>query len=440
MKAANPNIDRWLEEAGLRSSEFRLLARIARRAGHNGVCCEAVPNMARGCGISQATAQRHLPSLIKAGFVEVSRADTSKSPKHYRLARRMHLDKDASVLLAIFVPAWLDDLGLSPGAFRLYYHYLHHAYEGEVQANRARAARMCFASAKSTAKVEKAEVELLERDLLERVGQRGKQTTYAVRNGQGSKHQAADTTFISPDFATPTEPVHLPILRPLSPNFATPYPPILRPKGLWKGLAEGSRNDGQVLLKKTSRFFFEELLGEDYAYFTKLVARRGEPRAVMNAWLAAWGTKRIREVWTYLQTNKTLWHDKHRERDARLYGLHDTMVGEFNRGHPFRLSNLHREVQEELAAQRQKHIPHFMEFDIVRVGQDPHEYTVQYSKGDKTYFDTDGMGCLPYAKSSDCTFVRHAPPPLPTEVYEPLRMKLKREALERRSERLAEVA
>lgn len=170
-----PNIERWLDDAGLNPYEFRLLARISRRAGRHGSAFESVGGMAQGCGMNERTAQRYLPKLIDAGYVCVRHPATPKKPTKYALAPKMHVgDKE---LVAIFVPAWLDDLRLSPQAFRLIYHLISCNFGGEVRANYSRAARTCGIS---RPKVLDFESELVTQGLLEHQEQSGNRSVFKV--------------------------------------------------------------------------------------------------------------------------------------------------------------------------------------------------------------------------------------------------------------------
>lgn len=57
-----------LDDYGLTPVEFRVYARIARRAGH-GTAEESVPNMATACQVSVRTVQRSLQSLVDKGLL-----------------------------------------------------------------------------------------------------------------------------------------------------------------------------------------------------------------------------------------------------------------------------------------------------------------------------------------------------------------------------------
>ncbi|MGD0746059.1 MAG: hypothetical protein ABSA45_12975 [Verrucomicrobiota bacterium] len=60
-KAAPPLIvPGWLDDAGLRPSQFRVLCRVARR----GDCFEALPAFAAGCLMKRVTAQKALRELV----------------------------------------------------------------------------------------------------------------------------------------------------------------------------------------------------------------------------------------------------------------------------------------------------------------------------------------------------------------------------------------
>ena len=172
-----PNIEKWLDKSDLNRYQFRLLGHISRRAGRHSTCYETVSNMAERCAMSERTAQYCLSVLRGAEYTQLKRAATSNSPAHYKLTSKMHVgDKD---LVALFVPAWLDEVGLTPGGFRLFYHYLRWSWDGEVEANHARAARTCGKGLSSYESVLKAERELCKFGLLRPCGRSGNHSVFA---------------------------------------------------------------------------------------------------------------------------------------------------------------------------------------------------------------------------------------------------------------------
>jgi hypothetical protein len=73
-----------LDDLGLRPSEFRVYARVARRAGDKGVCNESEAKIAKGCRINQKTASDCLEKLTEKGLLKCRRR-TGKT-NEYRLA------------------------------------------------------------------------------------------------------------------------------------------------------------------------------------------------------------------------------------------------------------------------------------------------------------------------------------------------------------------
>lgn len=73
----------FLDDYGLDPYEFRLYARIQRRAGGQGKCYESLESMAKGCLMNIKTARRALQSLVK--FNMVGRQDVPGSPTRFWL-------------------------------------------------------------------------------------------------------------------------------------------------------------------------------------------------------------------------------------------------------------------------------------------------------------------------------------------------------------------
>jgi hypothetical protein len=63
---------RELDEYGLTPNEFRVYARISRRAGETGVCYESIPNIAEGIGLSACTVRRCCQVLTLARLITES--------------------------------------------------------------------------------------------------------------------------------------------------------------------------------------------------------------------------------------------------------------------------------------------------------------------------------------------------------------------------------
>lgn len=176
-----------------------------------------------------------------------------------------------------------------------------------------------------------------------------------------------------------------------------------------------------------SETFFKNLLGREYAGFTKFVDNKcGDVGRTLSRWCEEWGEDRLEQAWEFLTGNATPWTKKHGERLGPLYGLFDTLHGTFDKGQPQRLCALWVEVNDELLEKRRAAIPHFDEGDIVRVRGGENEYEVTHSEGLNTFFTDDT-----YALSSKCIFVRRK---LPTDVTEddltPTFIRLQREARE----------
>jgi|GEM_PF-6746284 len=62
-----------LDDSGLDPFEFRLYARIVRRAGKDGICYESIASMAAGCGMAEGTLKRRLRNLLSIGAIEKER-------------------------------------------------------------------------------------------------------------------------------------------------------------------------------------------------------------------------------------------------------------------------------------------------------------------------------------------------------------------------------
>ncbi len=58
-----------LDDYGLDPYEFRVYARLTRRAGNHGQCWESISNIAKACKMSDRKAQYCLRLLEKAGLV-----------------------------------------------------------------------------------------------------------------------------------------------------------------------------------------------------------------------------------------------------------------------------------------------------------------------------------------------------------------------------------
>lgn len=59
----------FLDDAGLTPAQFRVLARIARRAGKDGTCFESLDSMAAGCKLRRATIQNALKDLEAGDWI-----------------------------------------------------------------------------------------------------------------------------------------------------------------------------------------------------------------------------------------------------------------------------------------------------------------------------------------------------------------------------------
>jgi hypothetical protein len=389
-----PSIQTWLEESDLNRYEFRLLAAISRRAGRNGMCYESVPNLAERCGMSERTAQKHLPALVKAGYIRIKQAATPNSTAHYALTSKMHVGDD---FVALFAPAWLDDAGLSPEAVRLFYHYLRWSWDGEVEANHARAARTCGAGLSSPNSVRRAEHELCKAGRLEPRARAGKHAVFAVKLPQTV--QTVHPAEVGPK----AEP-----LKRCTPTAQMVHPDRSNgaPKGFLKGLSKGSSNDDfSKSPEGQAAAFFRELLGREYQGFTNFVSKRLEVSEALNKWFGEWGETRIRCAWDFLRENATHWSEKHGKRFGPLYGLFDALEGTFDNGQPQRLCSLWVSVRNDMLEKKRAAMPRFEPGDIVRVRDLKEEFEVASCSGIRTFFTDDRM-----AFSDQCTFIRRASP------------------------------
>lgn len=127
--------------------------------------------------MSERSAQYGLRSLVSEGFIYVKKVATPSTPAHYALAKKVRLGKD---LVHLFMPAWLDDAGLSPSAVRLFFHYLRRSWDGEIAANHARAGRACGAGFASRSSLLKIEGELIAAKLLKPLGRAGKHAVFGI--------------------------------------------------------------------------------------------------------------------------------------------------------------------------------------------------------------------------------------------------------------------
>jgi hypothetical protein len=76
-------INSELDDYGLDPYEFRIYARIARRAGKKSDCFESVPEMAKGCRMSTGKVKHCLAKLLRLNLV--TRESISGKASHYKL-------------------------------------------------------------------------------------------------------------------------------------------------------------------------------------------------------------------------------------------------------------------------------------------------------------------------------------------------------------------
>ena len=64
-----PFIPAEIDDLGLTPQEFRVMGHVARRAGKDGVCFEAIANMAKKCLLHPDTVRATLKSLVRRGVI-----------------------------------------------------------------------------------------------------------------------------------------------------------------------------------------------------------------------------------------------------------------------------------------------------------------------------------------------------------------------------------
>jgi hypothetical protein len=158
-----PHITRDLDRAGLGVMPFRVLAHVTRCADE-GSATVIFPGVATACGATEARTRQSLRELSAAGLVNV-RWDGDVA--HVTLTGPM---SGADGQSALVVPAWLDDAGLTPPAFRVFYHYVRRARENRVESRREKASELCGLSRRG---VGVAERELVARGWFEPRGSSG---------------------------------------------------------------------------------------------------------------------------------------------------------------------------------------------------------------------------------------------------------------------------
>lgn len=76
---STPFIPAWLDDYGLKTSDFRVLCRVCRR----GDCFESVPNIAEGCRLHEDTVRASLNRLVALGLI--TKQKRPGEPSIYRL-------------------------------------------------------------------------------------------------------------------------------------------------------------------------------------------------------------------------------------------------------------------------------------------------------------------------------------------------------------------
>jgi predicted transcriptional regulator len=65
-----PTNPAWLDDAGLRPSQFRVYYRVVRRDGTARHCFESLESIAAACHLRRVTVQKALQELVELGLIE----------------------------------------------------------------------------------------------------------------------------------------------------------------------------------------------------------------------------------------------------------------------------------------------------------------------------------------------------------------------------------
>lgn len=98
-----------LEALGLEPFDYRVVCHVARRAGKNGSCYEAIENMAKTCLMSAGRVKKAIAALVRLGVLVMGPRE-SRRPLNLKVAEKYRP----------IIPAALDDMGLDVHSFRLY--------------------------------------------------------------------------------------------------------------------------------------------------------------------------------------------------------------------------------------------------------------------------------------------------------------------------------
>ncbi len=151
----------------------------------------------------------------------------------------------------------------------------------------------------------------------------------------------------------------------------------------------------------------------------------------MDRWLAEWGESRIKKVWAYLGENPSPWTEKKGARLGRLYGLFDTLEGQFQNGEPHRLCMMWVQVDAERLEKKRAVLPHFEVGDLVQVRDLTERFEVNFCDGYRAFF-TDGRAAF----ATECRVVGKVVPPVVTaEDLVPEYVRRRAEAFERLAQR-----
>lgn len=152
-----PHISKELDHSGVMVAPFRVLVHLARCADRNGVATETVAATAATCVLPEVRTRHSLRTLSAGGFI---RLNLDGEAAHVTLTEPL-IAKDGVV--ALVVPGWLDDSGVSPAACRLFFHYLQNARDGRVTTYTPNVSNICRMSRRC---VRVAEAELVGRGWL----------------------------------------------------------------------------------------------------------------------------------------------------------------------------------------------------------------------------------------------------------------------------------
>lgn len=146
-----PQVSRELDRAGIPPVPFRVLAHAARCADRRGSAELTLESIVTTCGLDTDATKDALRSLEAAELLRV-RWDGDSA--------HVTLTGAASGPYDLTIPAWVDDGGLSPAAFRVLLHHVRRERCGIVVTRATTAARLCRLTLEE---LEAAEAALLKR-------------------------------------------------------------------------------------------------------------------------------------------------------------------------------------------------------------------------------------------------------------------------------------